>query len=116
VAEGEDFSRGRVGRTRPFRFFDRPEERQQRALDLAVGRGPQIFLGRMRLTDSFVSPQQVEPRGLERSQRIEGRGLVGVAAPMPSTTRRSTVQTVRQVSRNFGKMARLISVGLRRRA
>jgi hypothetical protein len=39
---------------------------------------------------------------------------VRAAAPMPSPQRCSTVQTVRQVSRNFGKMARLISEGLRR--
>ena len=121
VAEGEDLALGRVAIARRDGGRHRPEERDQGPLDLAIGRGRRSF--------SVVCAWPTPDWPASRSTRaVSGAASlsngavlaavmrkVSAAAPMPSPQRCSTLQTVRQVSRNFGKIARLIGVGLRSR-
>jgi hypothetical protein len=120
VAEGEDLAFGGVTLPRGLGRFDRPEEGDQRSLDLLIRRAAQVLLSRLRLPDSgaarstrAVSGEASLSKGATLSAFMRS---VRTAAPIPSPQRCSTAQTVREVLRNFGKIARLISLGARRRA
>jgi hypothetical protein len=115
VPEGEDLTLGCVAGTCCLGGFHRPEEGDQRPLDLQVGCAAQGLLGRRCLPDVGPATEQVDAGRLRRGEPVEVR-KVRTAAPIPSPQRCSTAQTVREVLWNFGKIARLISLGARSRA
>src|SRR5215204_1192133 len=66
-----------MSRARRMCGLDRPEEGDQRALDLLVRRGAQVLLRRVRLAETGLAGQEVDTHGLERGQLVEGRGVAG---------------------------------------
>src|SRR5471030_1478418 len=71
----KDLTLRRVTGTRCAGGIHRPEEREQRAFDLTIGRDAQVFLRRVSLPDGRLADQQVDTNRLERRKLLEWRGV-----------------------------------------
>src|SRR5476649_1773993 len=71
----EDLALRRVTSPRRARGVDRPEERDQRALDLAIGSLPQVLFRRTVLSNGGLADQQVDAGRLQCREFLERRGV-----------------------------------------